>query len=129
MPKKHSILTNQNSGFFPDLILRIKLILRLMGDRRINLLLKILPVGSLLYLILPIDLVPEIAIPLVGYLDDAAILWIGMTLFVTLCPEEVVQEHMNALQKVIPGSWREAPNEEQSGEVIDVEPVEPGEDK
>lgn len=121
MANKRNILTNQNSGFFQDLILRGKLILRLMGDKRVNILLKILPVGALVYLILPIDLIPEIAIPVIGYLDDAFVLWIGMTLFVTLCPDEIVQEHMNVLQKMVPGTWRDAPQQEESGEIIDAE--------
>jgi len=121
MANKRNILTNQNSGFFQDLILRGKLILRLMGDKRVNILLKILPVGALVYLILPIDLIPEIAIPVIGYLDDAFVLWIGMTLFVTLCPDEIVQEHMNVLQKTVPGTWRDAPQHEESGEIIDAE--------
>ena len=121
MANKRNILTNQNSGFFQDLILRGKLILRLMGDKRVNILLKILPVGALVYLILPIDLIPEIAIPVIGYLDDAFVLWIGMTLFVTLCPDEIVQEHLNVLQKMVPGTWRDAPQQEESGEIIDAE--------
>jgi uncharacterized membrane protein YkvA (DUF1232 family) len=129
MAKKHEILSNQNSGFFQDLILRVKLILHLMGDKRVNILLKILPVGALIYLILPIDLIPELAIPVIGYLDDAAVLWIGMTLFVNLCPDDIVQEHMNALQKVVPGTWRDAPQEEERGEITDIQASEPGEDK
>ena len=44
MAIKRDIIHNQNSGFFQDLILRVKLILRLMGDKRINLLLKLLPI-------------------------------------------------------------------------------------
>ena len=31
-------------------------------------------------------------------LDDAAILWIGSTLFVELCPDDVVKEHQQALE-------------------------------
>jgi hypothetical protein len=31
-------------------------------------------------------------------LDDAAVIWIGSTLFVELCPQDVVQEHMRALE-------------------------------
>ncbi len=58
MRNKRNIISNQNSGFLQDLTLRIKLIWRLMGDSRVNLLLKVLPVGALVYLVLPIDLLP-----------------------------------------------------------------------
>ncbi|HTX91176.1 MAG TPA: DUF1232 domain-containing protein [Anaerolineales bacterium] len=121
MANKRDILTNQNSGFFQDLILKIKLILRLMGDKRVNIFLKILPLAGLIYLISPIDIVPDIVLPVVGYLDDALVIWLCMTLFVALCPDEVVQEHLNALHKVVPGAWREARGEDAPGEVIDVE--------
>jgi uncharacterized membrane protein YkvA (DUF1232 family) len=129
MPNKRNIIPNQNSGFFQNLFTQVKLILRLMGDRRVNFWLKILPVGALLYLILPIDLVPELALPVIGYLDDAAVLWIGMTLFVQLCPAEIVQEHMNALNKVVSATWHDAPQEDGNTEVIDVDPSEPDQEK
>ena len=118
--KKSDLLAAQNSGFFQDLVLRLKLIWRLMTDRRVNFLLKILPVASLVYLIWPID---AISLPIIGVLDDAAVLWLGSTLFVSLCPEEVVREHMNALQKVITGHWRDAP---ESSDIIEAEGQEIG---
>jgi uncharacterized membrane protein YkvA (DUF1232 family) len=120
MAKNRNILTNENKGLFQDLILRGKLILRLMGDKRVNFLFKLLPVGAVAYLVLPIDLIPEIALPVIGFLDDAFILWFGMTLFVSLCPDEIVKEHMDALHKVIPATWRDAPQGE-VGEIIDIE--------
>ncbi len=112
-------LSSQNSGFFQDLILRVKLILRLMGDRRVGWLLKLIPVAALAYVVSPIDLIPNAVLPVIGTLDDAAVLWMGVSLFVSLCPDEVVQEHMNALHKVVPGDWREAP--EAGGEIVDAE--------
>jgi uncharacterized membrane protein YkvA (DUF1232 family) len=121
MTDKKKILKNADRGFFQDLILRGKLILRLMGDKRVNFLLKILPVGGLIYLLSPIDLIPDIALPVIGYLDDAVVIWLCMTLFVALCPDEVVQEHMNALNKVMNATWRDAPEQNKTDEVIDAE--------
>ena len=120
MARKTDILRSQDSGFFQDLILRVKLILRLMGDKRINTLLKLLPIGALIYLVSPIDLLPGAVIPFIGALDDAAVIWLGATLFVSLCPEEVVQEHMNAMQKVVTGTWRDDTKQDEE-EVIEVE--------
>ena len=121
MANKRDFLANQNSGFFQDMIFRVKLILRLMGDKRVSVLLKLLPVGALIYLVSPIDLIPGGVLPVIGALDDAAVLWLGATMFVALCPEEVVQEHTNALQKVVPASWRDVPEKDGTGEVIDVD--------
>jgi uncharacterized membrane protein YkvA (DUF1232 family) len=122
MANKPKIVPSENRGFFPDLILRIKLILRLIADRRVNVFVKLIPVAAVIYVILPVDLIPEVALPVVGYLDDAAVLWMGISLFVSLCPDEVVKEHMNALQNVVPGTWRDAPGEEQGGEGIESTP-------
>jgi uncharacterized membrane protein YkvA (DUF1232 family) len=121
MADKHNILKNKDVGFFQDLIMRGRLILRLMMDNRVNFFLKLLPVAALIYLVSPIDLLPGAVIPFIGALDDAAVVWLGATLFLSLCPEEVVQEHMDALQRVVAGTWRDAPGSEESGEVIEAE--------
>jgi uncharacterized membrane protein YkvA (DUF1232 family) len=121
MADKRKILQNADRGFFQNLLLQGKLILRLMGDKRVNILLKILPVGGLIYLLSPIDLIPDIALPVIGYLDDAVVIWLCMTLFVALCPDEVVQEHVNALHKVMNATWQDAPKQNETDEVIDVE--------
>lgn len=116
---KVSKIINNRPGFFNDLLNRLKLVLRLMGDRRVNPLLKGLPVFSLIYLISPIDLA-------IGPIDDALVIWLSLTLFVELCPPEIVQEHMAALNQVVPGQWRDSsPAEGQAGpaeeEIIDAE--------
>ena len=53
--------------------------------------------GSKLIDLFPADLAPNIALPVIGVLDDAAILWLGSYVFTELCPPEVVAEHMKAL--------------------------------
>ncbi|HSM70741.1 MAG TPA: YkvA family protein [Anaerolineales bacterium] len=93
--KKSKNVVVPQGGMLRDLVLRLKLITRLMGDRRVNFFIKFLPLASLAYLFWPLD---AIAIPFVGVLDDAAILWMGSNLFVELCPPDVVKEHRDALQ-------------------------------
>ncbi len=115
MANKRDIISNQNSGFFQDLILRIKLILRLIGDRRVNFLLKLLPIAAAIYVISPVDLIPGAVFPVIGALDDAVVIWLGTTLFVTLCPDDIVQEHTNALNKVVTSTWRDATEQDESG--------------
>jgi uncharacterized membrane protein YkvA (DUF1232 family) len=91
--------TPPEEGIFNDLALRMKLILRLMADRRVNPLLKLLPIGSVLYMLIP-DLLP-------GPVDDAVVVSMGFYLFPELCPPHIVQEHREALTSVIEGEWRE----------------------
>lgn len=80
---------NSSGGFFRELALRTLLVFRLMGDKRVFPLLKLIPIGTLLYLIIP-DLLP-------GPIDDAAVIGVGMSIFVELCPQYVVDEHKRAL--------------------------------
>jgi hypothetical protein len=105
-------ITTPKGGVFQDLAIRIKLILRLMGDSRVNPLVKILPIGALAYWIVP-DLAP-------GPIDDALVLWIGTSLFVELCPPDVVQEHMAAL-KTTSADLHEPAKPVNDEEVVDAE--------
>jgi uncharacterized membrane protein YkvA (DUF1232 family) len=91
-------ITVPQGGVLRDFVVRLKLIGRLMGDRRVSFFLKMLPVASLAYLFSPVDLAPGVVLPVIGVLDDAAVLWIGTNLFVELCSPVVVKEHMDELQ-------------------------------
>jgi uncharacterized membrane protein YkvA (DUF1232 family) len=93
--KSGKFIVPSQGGAMRNFVNRLKLIGRLMADSRVNIFLKVLPLASLGYLILPADLVP--IVPFISALDDVAILWIGSTLFVELCPDDVVKEHMQAL--------------------------------
>lgn len=93
--KTSDLMVSPKSGMIHELVTRLKLILRLMGDGRVNILLKALPLASLAYLIWPIDAIA--GLPGVSALDDVAILGMGAYLFVELCPPAVVQEHMEQL--------------------------------
>ena len=96
--KKPSKLTiSQQSGVVSNVITQLKLIARLMGDKRVSILAKLIPVGAFVYLISPVDLAPNVVLPFVGMLDDAAILWLGSYVFTELCPPAVVAEHMKAI--------------------------------
>lgn len=87
-------ITPQQGGVVRNVLNQMKLILRLMGDSRVNFFAKLIPVGAFIYLIFPID---AITFPVIGVVDDAALLWLGSYIFTELCPPEVVAEHMKAL--------------------------------
>ena len=98
--------SSENDGVINNLTLRLKLITRLMMDSRINPLLKLLPIGALLYLVIPDAIL--------GPIDDALVIWLGFHFFVELCPQEIVDEHMDALTSTIDGSVTD---------VIDIEEI------
>ena len=94
--KKSKKIVVPQGGVLRNIVLQTKLILRLLGDRRVSFWTKLIPFGTLIYLVSPIDLI--MGIPGVAALDDAAIVWFGSNLFVELCPPDVVEEHKAALQ-------------------------------
>lgn len=95
-----------SGGVIGDLALNLKLIMKLMGDRRVSPLLKLFPLVGLIYLIFFPDF-------MLGPLDDAGVIALVLTLFVELCPLEVVEQHRRALRGVPPsaesGQKHEAP--------------------
>lgn len=74
----------------------VRLFSRLARDSRIGLGPKLLLAGILTYLILPTDLLPDFLIGL-GQVDDLLVLFLGLKLFLRLCPKAVVQEHVRAI--------------------------------
>ncbi len=112
MPDQKRPITRYRGGFFGDLANQLKLIIRLMLDRRVNPLIKIIPIATLAYLFIP-DII-------IGPLDDAAVVGLGLFLFVELCPPEVVEEHRATLAGMIAGQWRD-PEAGEEDEIIDAE--------
>lgn len=75
---------------------QLQLSYRLMRDERVPLSVKLIPIGILLYLLSPIDLIPDF-IPFLGVVDDVAIFFGGLRLFEAFAPDYVVHEHRSAL--------------------------------
>ncbi len=86
---KSLISRERDPGFFRNLGNQLRIVLRLMADSRVNIPLKILPLATIVYLIVP-DIVP-------GPVDDALVISLGLFTFVELCPKDVVEEHRAAL--------------------------------
>lgn len=122
MPPKNKQITPLDRGLFREIANQVKLILRLMADPRVHPLVKLLPIGSLIYLVFP-DFFP------LNPLDDALVVGLGTYMFIELCPPEVVQEHKDALQRVVEGQWRDTdagdgvinPDDAQDPQVIEGE--------
>ena len=91
-------LTNiqqQNPGLLTGLSRTLRLVLRLVADKRVNFFLKLLPISTLIYLVSPLDA----AIPAV---DDAFVIGLGTYVFIELCPQDVVEEHQARLAGTTP---------------------------
>jgi uncharacterized membrane protein YkvA (DUF1232 family) len=114
MPQKENQIKPPDEGFFREVSNQVRLILRLMADPRVSPWLKLLPIGSLIYLVVPFDFVPIIPV------DDAVVIGLGTYMFIELCPPEIVQEHKEALNQVVPGVWRDIKNKEEDIDEADI---------
>jgi uncharacterized membrane protein YkvA (DUF1232 family) len=76
----------------------LRLFSRLFRDARVGRLPKALMVASVLYVLLPFDFLSDL-LPLIGVVDDLALLLLAARLFVGMVPREVVDEHLRALER------------------------------
>lgn len=94
---------DENMGLLRSMMNQLRLVGRLMNDRRVSGWLKLLPLGSVAYMISPFD--PWIPFPVVGQVDDLAVMFFGLKFFIDMCPPEVVDEHMRAISGTPPADF------------------------
>jgi uncharacterized membrane protein YkvA (DUF1232 family) len=97
------------------LVSHVRLSMRLLREPRVPLLIKALPVAAALYVISPLDFVPDV-FPVLGQLDDLSVVLIGLGAFVKLCPAGAVDFHRAAIAQ-----GRKYCQMPLAGEVIDAE--------
>jgi len=88
--------TNMFVSWVKELVRQFRLAWRLFKDRRVPWALKLIPPAALIYVLSPIDILPDLGLGL-GQLDDIAIVLLSLKLFIELAPPEVVREHLRAL--------------------------------
>ena len=97
-----------------------RLVYRLMIDSRVSFRTKLIIPGSILYFLLPIDLLPDI-LPVFGRVDDILVLLLSVLLFILVAPPDVVREHLRASSRsstgdqVIEGRYRFKDEDDKSG--------------
>jgi len=84
-------------GEVVDLIRRlptyIRLVWALLRDGRVPAQQKLILAGIGAYLVFPIDLIPDF-VPVLGQLDDLAVVLLGLDLFIRSAPPDLVEEHL-----------------------------------
>ena len=112
MAKKKAVNVRQKAGALAELVKNARLTLRLLRDPLVPLYLKVIPLTSLLYLFLPFDFIFDPILGL-GQLDDIAVILLGVKLFIEMCPQDIVQRHLDEMASVA-GVYRVV-EEEQEG--------------
>jgi len=75
----------------------------LLADRRVPLRVKAVLPALVLYLAMPLDLIPDV-IPVVGYLDDLLVVVLAGSLLLRGIPREVLEEHLAQLDQDLVGT-------------------------
>ena len=112
MRNRKDMDSSRDGAFFSGIADHFKLVWALWTDPRINPLLKLLPLGSIIYLISPFDM----ALPVV---DDIGVLWFFTYLFIELSPEDIVAEHRQKIKSTISSQWKDVDNVQFSEEDIE----------
>ena len=97
------------------LLVQLRVALRLMREPGVPVLTRALPVLAAIYLVFPLDFIPDF-LPGLGQLDDLGVIVFALELFLRLCPPRAKAFHESALAR----GQRYSPMPA-TGEVIDVE--------
>lgn len=77
---------------------KLRLAMRLVRDPRIFLVVRAVPPLVVLYLAMPLDVIPDF-IPVVGQLDDLVVFALGVGLLVRFTPRHVLTEAVDQLER------------------------------
>ena len=99
-------------GMIAEMWTDIQLAWRLFRDDQVPTMLKVIPLLGLAYVVSPIDLVVDV-IPVLGQMDDVAVIAFAVKTFIDMAPKDRVAFHRAALSqpaaegdKTIDGSYR-----------------------
>jgi uncharacterized membrane protein YkvA (DUF1232 family) len=118
--QRKPVVAPANAGALAQFVRTLWLVWRLLTDARVSGFPKLIIPAAILYVISPIDLIPDLALGL-GQLDDLGVVALAIALFIEVCPRAIVEEHRRALvaegapptpdENVIEGSARRIPDD------------------
>jgi uncharacterized membrane protein YkvA (DUF1232 family) len=78
-------------GWLREFLSQFELAWKLLWDRRVSFFTKLVPLSLLGYLLMPFDLIPDALLGL-GQVDDLVVILVGLRMFISLCPPDVVAD-------------------------------------
>src|SRR5690606_2144028 len=115
-------------GMLRSMVERASLTWKLLWDRRVGWLPKLIQVLGLAYIVSPVDLLPELLVGVLGpliALDDIGVIMLVLNPFIQAAPPDLVREHLRALRglRVGPydaaGDYLDAYDAGDDGEIVD----------
>ena len=83
--------------FLTGMLKRLQLMWMLLWDSRVPFWSKLVIPAALVYLISPVDFIPDMFLGF-GQLDDLGVILLGIALFIKLAPPDIVQGYLNKLE-------------------------------
>jgi len=84
-------------GVWSTIKRQMRLIVDLMRDRRVPIWMRAIPILGIVYLLSPIELLPDVALFPFGILDDLVAILICLTTFMAIVPRAIVEDHLSWL--------------------------------
>jgi uncharacterized membrane protein YkvA (DUF1232 family) len=118
----------RSPGFWMNLLNSFRIAWKLLWNSQVPMSAKIVPIVTVLYVLSPIDFLPDVFVGL-GQLDDLAILLLGTQLFIAVSPKDIVARFRAEIEGRAPDSgWTvtdkppqdpDQPRSSASDEIID----------
>jgi uncharacterized membrane protein YkvA (DUF1232 family) len=95
----------RSPGFWVNLFNSFRIAWKLLWDSQVPVGAKLVPILTVLYVLSPIDIIPDVFVGL-GQLDDLAILLLGTQLFIAVSPKDIVERIRAEIEGRPPsGGW------------------------
>lgn len=86
-------------NWLSELVKNLRLAWRLLRDPAVPTWLKLIPLGALVYILMPLDFIPDWMFGL-GQADDLTLFLLSLKVLVDLCPWEVVERHLAQMSSI-----------------------------
>jgi uncharacterized membrane protein YkvA (DUF1232 family) len=87
----------KDPGFFRDVWQQARLVYYLLRDPEVPFYLKLVPFAAVIYLLWPVDFLPDL-VPVLGQLDDLTALLVSSKVFIEMAPPHVVARYMEQIR-------------------------------
>lgn len=90
------VISAERVGALTQMLRTLRLVWRLLRDSRVPIFPKLIILAAAIYVISPVDLIPDVILGL-GQLDDLGVALFAIAVFIELCPRAIVDEHRRAI--------------------------------
>ena len=104
------VISQKNVGALVQILRTLRLVWRLLRDSRVPLFPKLIILAAAIYVISPVDLIPDLILGL-GQLDDLGVAMLAIGVFIQLCPPAIVDEHRRAIAAESGGTTKPSDDE------------------